>query len=296
VGGQIRLLFATRYSLLAAVSPVASRHSLPFTGEVALDFSLGDLPVRVKVLTLNIWGLSGNWERRCHLIAKLLKQEQPDIVGLQEVCYLRGSGLVGENQAVILARIAGYPFWHFVPAHRSETKTIGQAVLSRCPITAVDILPFPSDPSDPKDTEDRVALWVRVALGRGIEFCVTHLSLSRKARERSVRELVAWLWRISDAPKILVGDLNDEPNSPPIQFLLMETNPPFVDAWQSVNGAEGGYTFPSHNPKHRIDYVLFSPPDAFVVEEVRLVGDVPDAGGIYPSDHLGLVATLKFAK
>jgi hypothetical protein len=42
--------------------------------------------------------------------------------------------------------------------------------------------------------------------------------------------------------------------------------------------------------------VLFSPPDAFVVEEVRLVGDVPDAGGIYPSDHLGLVATLKFAK
>jgi Metal-dependent hydrolase len=154
------------------------------------------------------------------LIAKLLKQEQPDIVGLQEVCYLRGSGLVGENQAVILARIASYPFWHFVPAHRSETKTIGQAVLSRCPITAVDILPFPSDPSDPKDTEDRVALWVRVALGRGIEFCVTHLSLSRKARERSVRELVAWLWRISDAPKILVGDLNDEPNSPPIQFLL----------------------------------------------------------------------------
>ncbi|MFA0742564.1 MAG: hypothetical protein DFNUSKGM_002689, partial [Candidatus Fervidibacter sacchari] len=39
-----------------------------------------------------------------------------------------------------------------------------------------------------------------------------------------------------------------------------------------------------------------SPLDAFVVEDVRLVGDVPDSSGVYPSDHLGLVATLKFAK
>lgn len=244
-------------------------------------------------MTLNIQGFSGNWERRCQLIAKLLKHEQPDIVGLQEVCHLRTLGLIGESQAVILARMVGYPFWHFVPAHRSERQTIGQAVLSQHPITAVDILSFPRDLNDPKDTEDRVAVWVRVALGRGIEFCVTHLSLSRKARERSVRQLVRWLWQISNAPKILVGDLNDGPNSPPLQFLLCEANPPFTDAWQIVNGAEGGFTFPSHSPKHRIDYVLFSPPDAFEVEEIRTVGDVPDSCGIYPSDHLGLVAVLK---
>ncbi|MEZ8220688.1 Metal-dependent hydrolase, endonuclease/exonuclease/phosphatase family [Candidatus Fervidibacteria bacterium JGI MDM2 JNZ-1-D12] len=247
-------------------------------------------------MTLNIWGLSGNWERRCQLIVKLLRHEQPDIVGLQEVCHLQGSSLIGESQAVVLARMAGYPFWHFVPAHRSETKTIGQAVLSHYPITAVDILPFPRDPTDPKDAEDRVAVWVRVALGRGIEFCVTHLSLSRKARERSVRQLVSWLWRISNAPKILVGDLNDEPNSPPLQFLLREANPPFADAWQIVNGSEGGFTFPSHAPKHRIDYVLFSPPNAFEVEEVRTVGDVPDSCGVYPSDHLGLVAVFKLSE
>ncbi len=244
-------------------------------------------------MTLNIWGFSGNWERRCQLIAKLLKHEQPDIVGLQEVCHLRASGLIGESQAVVLARMANYPFWHFVPAHRSERQTIGQAVLSRHPITAVDILPFPRDLTDPKDTEDRVAVWVRIALGRGVEFCVTHLSLSRKARERSVKQLANWLRQISDAPKILVGDLNDEPNSPPLQFLLREANPPFADAWQIVNGAEGGFTFPSHSTKHRIDYVLFSPPNAFEVREIRTVGDVPDLGGVYPSDHLGLVAVLR---
>lgn len=227
------------------------------------------------------------------MIVKLLKQEQPDIVGLQEVCYLRESSLVGENQGSILARAAGYPFWHYVPAHRSETKTIGQAVLSRYPITSVNILQLPRNPLDPKDTENRIALWVRVALGRGVEFCVTHLSLSRKARERSVRRLSEWLCQISNTPKILVGDLNDEPHSPPVQFLLREMNPPFADSWQMANSAEGGYTFPSHCPKHRIDYVLFSPPEAFVVEEVRVVGDTPDASGIYPSDHLGVVATLR---
>ncbi|MFN4179331.1 MAG: endonuclease/exonuclease/phosphatase family protein, partial [Armatimonadota bacterium] len=99
-------------------------------------------------MTLNIWGFSGNWERRCQLIAKLLKHEQPDIVGLQEVCLLRASGLIGESQAAVLARVTNYPFWHFVPAHRSERQTIGQAVLSRHPITAVDILPFPRDLTD----------------------------------------------------------------------------------------------------------------------------------------------------
>ncbi|MFN4180095.1 MAG: hypothetical protein ACK4I8_07255, partial [Armatimonadota bacterium] len=76
-------------------------------------------------------------------------------------------------------------------------------------------------------------------------------------------------------------------------FLLREANPPFADSWQIVNGAEGGFTFPSHSPKHRIDYVLFSPPDAFDVEEIRTVGDVPDSCGIYPSDHLGLLAVLR---
>lgn len=250
----------------------------------------------MKVLTLNIWGLSGNWERRCQLIAKLLKQEQPDVVGLQEVCYFRKSSLVGENQAMVLARLAYFPFWHFVPAHRNLSKTIGQAILSRHPITAVDILPFPRDASDPKDTEDRLAVWVRVALGKGLEFCVTHLSLSRKARKRSVLKLVEWLWGISNASKILVGDLNDEPNSPPLRFLLRETNPPFADAWQVAKGEEAGFTFPSSAPKHRIDYVLFSPPDAFTVEEIRVIGDVPDSSGTYPSDHLGLVAVLRLEK
>lgn len=244
-------------------------------------------------MTLNIWGFSGNWEQRCQLIVKLLKHEQPDIVGLQEVCYLRTWGLIGENQAVVLARNAGYNFWHFVPANRSQTKTIGQAILSHHPIAAVDILHFHRDPSDPKDTEDRVAVWARVALGQGVEFCVTHLSLSRKARERSVRQLASWLWQISDAPKILVGDLNDEPNSPPLRFLLHESNPPFADAWQVFKGSEGGFTFPSNEPKHRIDYVLFSPPEAFEVEEIRTVGDVPNSCGTYLSDHLGLVAILR---
>ncbi|MFA0754094.1 MAG: hypothetical protein IMHGJWDQ_001877 [Candidatus Fervidibacter sp.] len=247
--------------------------------------------MRVKVLTLNIWGLAGDWERRSWLIAQLLQRERPDLVGLQEVGYLR-HGLVGENQAAILARMAGYPYWHYVPAHHSQKGTIGQGVLSRYPITAADILLFPRDPTDPKDTEDRVAVWVQVAMGRGVEFCVTHLSLSRTARQRSVRQLVDWLWQLSPTPKILVGDLNDEPHSAPLQFLLREAFPPFVDVWQLVNGSEGGFTFPSHAPRHRIDYVLFSPPDAFAVEEVRIAGNAP-VGGIYLSDHLGIIALLR---
>jgi beta-glucosidase len=166
--------------------------------------------------------------------------------------------------------------------------------LSHHPIVAIARLPFPRDLTDPKDTEDRVAVWAQVAMSDSIvEIAVTHLSLSLTARERSVRRLVDWLWRQSDAPKILMGDLNDAPHSPTLRFLLAEATPPFADAWALAHPDEHGFTFPSHAPQHRIDYVLFTPPDAFVVDDIRLVGDTPDADGIYPSDHLGIVATLQ---
>ncbi|GBC98355.1 hypothetical protein HRbin17_00864 [bacterium HR17] len=249
--------------------------------------------MQVKVMTLNIWGYNGDWERRKRLIAELLRREQPDIVGLQEACDWREFNPPGDHQAVQLARIAGYPFVHFQPAYRRPDKMLGQAVLSQHPIVAAARLPFPRDPSDPRDTEDRVAVWVQVELPDGlVEFCVTHLSLSRVARERSVAQLIQWLWQRSDRPKILVGDFNDTPDAPPLR-LLRGARPPFADAWQLGRGDADGFTFPSHAPQHRIDYVLLAPSDAFTVDEIRLVGDAPDADGTYPSDHLGIVAVLR---
>ncbi len=252
--------------------------------------------MRLKVLTLNIWGFYGNWERRRKLIADLVSSERPDIVGLQEVCDWRKFNEEGDHQAMQLARLTGYPFVHFQPAHRLPEKMLGQAVLSLHPIVAVNSLPFPRDRNDPHDTEDRVFVWTQVALWDDkVEFCVTHLSLSRVARDRSVRKFSEWLRQRSDAPKILVGDLNDTPDSPPLGFLLSEAKPPFADAWQIVHGSDAGFTFPSHAPKERIDYVLFTPPGAFFLDEIRLIGTTPDTDGNYPSDHLGIVATLQTA-
>ena len=250
--------------------------------------------MRLKMMTLNVWGYNGDWERRRGVIGELLQREQPDVVGLQEVCDWRRFNAEGDHQLHQLARLAGYPFSHFQPAYRRPDKMLGQGILSHHPLVAVACLPFPQDPNDPKDTEDRVAVWTQVAMPDGIvEIAVTHLSLSPMARERSVRRLVDWLWRRSDAPKILMGDLNDAPNSPTLRFLLCEATPPLADAWALAHPDEHGFTFPSHAPQHRIDYVLFAPPDAFVVDDIQLVGDTHDANGTYPSDHLGIVAVLR---
>lgn len=250
--------------------------------------------MRLKVMTLNIWGYNGNWERRRGLIVELLQREQPDVVGLQEVCDWRRFNAEGDHQLHQLARLASYPFAHFQPAYRRPDKMLGQGILSHHPFVAVACLPFPQDPNDPKDTEDRVAVWTQVAMPDGVvEIAVTHLSLSPMVRGRSARRLVDWLWRQSDAPKILIGDLNDVPNSPTLRFLLCEATPPFADAWALAHPDEHGFTFPSHAPQHRIDYVLFTPPDAFTVDDIRLIGDTPDANQTYPSDHLGIIASLR---
>ncbi len=248
----------------------------------------------VRVMTYNIWGYHSSWDARKGLIVDLLRRTDADLICLQEVFGQLPYDQPADHQANFLARESNYPFVAFQMAQRTPEKIQGQAVLSRFEIVSREALYFYRDPSDPKDTEDRVALLTSFAPpADGLDLVVTHLSLSRSARLRSVQMLSDWV-KGRGRPFLLVGDLNDTPDSPPIRFLTKDGPLKVADAWTVARPGERGGTFPSHQPEARIDYILYGPPDRFLVREVFLAGDEPSPAGVYPSDHLAVVATLEF--
>jgi endonuclease/exonuclease/phosphatase family metal-dependent hydrolase len=110
----------------------------------------------------------------------------------------------------------------------------------------------------------------------------------------------------AELPVVLLGDFNsDAESSDPdqngaYQLLL---NAGFLDAWSAEHPGVSGFTWPLHDedpftpfltPTQRIDLVLFRGLDQVLSAE--LIGDqLSDLtpSGLWPSDHAGLVVTLR---
>lgn len=116
---------------------------------------------------------------------------------------------------------------------------------------------------------------------------------------------------LGDAPNpvILTGDLNTNPDGSSTGTYAMMMEAGFVDSWLVGRDRGDGFTAdhdadllnPDSELWHRIDYVLYRddftaaglPFRGHVVADV--IGDSPDErtpGGLWPSDHAGVVTTL----
>ena len=110
-------------------------------------------------------------------------------------------------------------------------------------------------------------------------------------------------------PPILCGDLNAAPDSDEIRMLTGRAAVPveklvFHDAWEVAGDAgDPGFTWSNDNPfaaldlepSRRIDYVLVGWPKAGGrghVAACEVVG-TDAVGGVVPSDHYGVLATLR---
>lgn len=106
----------------------------------------------------------------------------------------------------------------------------------------------------------------------------------------AARALMGYLESLPDRRLVVVGDLNTVSSETPELTILEEGTRPLVDAWAALRPRSAGYTMPSHDPVVRLDYVFLS--QDLVPADVTLIGHVPDHDGFYPSDHLGVIATV----
>jgi endonuclease/exonuclease/phosphatase family metal-dependent hydrolase len=245
---------------------------------------------RLLVATLNILNLADRWEERLPLLLADMAALQPDVIGLQEVVYPlqqdRLLGAAGEGRYEAVRGWAGRPEY-------------GNGLLVKAPLTA----------SEPERLElglQRAAHRVRIDLpgGTRLVFAVTHLHhlpADGGKRDEQAAALLAWL---EEAPAheamVVVGDFNAAPGEAAAQRMC---DAGFRSAYELANGADPAVTWPSglqapamdtDGEPSCLDYIWVR--GSVTVEEARLFADRPAVGDptLYPSDHLGIAAQLRF--
>ena len=240
-------------------------------------------PAELKLVTFNIWHNMGDWAARRPLLIAALRAQDADVIALQEVLEDANVGL--ENQARMLAReLGGYHVAFVSTDTEGAPRRYGNALLTRLPVLAEA-----STRLEPLD-DFRTALRLRVAVqGRPVDVVVTHLAWQQDAgpvRARQIASLLGWLPQDS-TPLIVMGDFNATQEDSGLATL---TGPRFFSALPrgsvttTLNPAKG-------HPERVIDHI-FVEQAAFMPGEALRFGDTP-TNGEYPSDHFGVVATVR---
>jgi exodeoxyribonuclease III len=223
----------------------------------------------VRVLTWNIWK---GGEGRVDAIERVLRQEDPDIVALQEANDREAVETLGSRLGMEVV-------------YGEANTAFAVAWLSRLPVTGTRNHRLP--------VLEKTLLEVRAG---GRRLFATHLSAGRtKAHEpHRIAEAEAIVSIVGDAD-LLVGDFNavhpdDEIGLPPPEEELehvsrrpieLVLDAGFVDCYRELHRGERGWTYLAWHPWARLDYVF-----------ARRIPRSCDVVETRASDHFALVADL----
>ncbi|PRP81074.1 hypothetical protein PROFUN_11188 [Planoprotostelium fungivorum] len=261
----------------------------------------------MRIMSYNIWNLNPIWTARRRMLIDQLKAESPDIVGMQEVRY-QFDGRSSIHQITEITR--ELPEYQYV-YHPSMTylqqgghEDEGLAILSKWPIIDSEVLRLTRNFSDYADEHQRATLRALIKTPKGpLQVFVVHSSLSLSARVRNSIEM--WNFMQSGrkgAPQILLGDMNEEPNDIPVDFLMGRRSlngitGDFKDAWVEKHGREKdkeGWTYITlqQEPKKRIDFILYRG-DQLTLKKTFVQLNPPPTEP-QPSDHRALNAHFEY--
>ncbi len=233
----------------------------------------------IRVLTFNILhGATTKGDFDLDKIASVIKQANPDLVALQEVDFktnrAKGYDLVTElgwrtKMAPLFGKAMDY-----------DGGGYGEGILTRMPIISSRTIVLPHSPG----SEPRAALEVTVKLTSGDTICFigTHLDhLSNSPDRIAQTDKINQFSGKNKYPTILSGDLNDTPESKAIKNLKK--------IWTDA-ADETKPTYPSSNPKIKIDYIFYRPAKNWKVTETKVICDS------IASDHCAHLAVLELTE
>ncbi len=217
----------------------------------------------LRVMTFNVQSCLHGLDR----VAEVIREARPHVVALQEVD--RGTHRSNQlDQARELARRAGLEHSAFFATTRLNGGEYGVALASRFPILSSRFYALPT----PRGIEPRgVAHAVLDMDGHEVSVYVTHLSnLPRRSALRfDQARFIARLIEADPRPTLLLGDLNDAPDSPALLRLKRRLADAFA---HHGRGPAQTYPMPFVIPDLRLDYVLSSPElaasDVYVLREL----------------------------
>jgi endonuclease/exonuclease/phosphatase family metal-dependent hydrolase len=232
----------------------------------------------LRVMTYNIHvGVGMDKKLDLKRIAAVIRQQDPDLVGLQEV-----DRDVERTQRIDeIAELAKLTHMEYAFAYNLHYQggQYGVAVLSRFPIMAIDHRRY----GNTREKERRGFIRVEVDMnGHTLNFVTTHLDYQYEdGRIFEARQLLQALAGIK-GPLVVVGDFNDLPGAEAHQIMTFQ----FRDAWVE-SGAQGeGLSYPSDKPAKRIDYIFYRATDRIRAGRAWAINTLA-------SDHLPLMAELE---
>jgi endonuclease/exonuclease/phosphatase family metal-dependent hydrolase len=229
----------------------------------------GDLRVMTFNIQSGIRGLDG--------VAEVIRSSAPDIVALQEV-DIGSRRAKGMDQPAELARRTGLPYYAHFRTTDIHGGAYGVAILSRFPLESVQQHPLPVQRGDEPRTLAHALLKVN---GEELSVYVTHLTRRPFNGAVRVRQSAAIMKVLAEdaRPKLLLGDMNDTPDSGPLRLFKRELMDVFA-----LRGEGSAATYPLPViPNLRIDYVLAC--QRFMPKSSRVLR-------VKASDHYPVVAEV----
>jgi endonuclease/exonuclease/phosphatase family metal-dependent hydrolase len=228
-------------------------------------------PVTVMTYDLNN-GFNPKGKLDIDEIAEVIETNRPDVVALQEV----SRGWVVNGRLDMLAWLSYRLHMPYVFEPTTDSFS-GNAILSRYPIMA-----YSKENLPPSDSLIQPGFIVAlIDLGKDQQMKVITTQFDPIEGNTEIRQLQAQtiidFWGGLDRT-VLLGGFNAQPQSPEMFKFSYSRLEDFAV------GRKSAYTFPSNNPRERIDYILTSP-DLRVSD-----GGVPSSTA---SDHLPVVAVIE---
>jgi len=257
----------------------------------------------IIVMSLNILHGFPNFEHleaRLAMIASEIQHQQADIVCLEEVPWRPGMGSAAEY----LAKQTGMNYVYL--RANGNRKMIrfeeGSAILSRYPIKRTD---FTELMPQAGFFEHRIVLHAVVEAPHGdLDVFVTHLTHRGEATNAGqAANLQRYVIENRTNFAIVAGDFNAVEEQPQIIALTNQ----WIDAYRAIHPHEAGMTcciddvtaVPGEGLGNRIDYIFLAPiyNNDLELVRVRSILEQPlldRSGWLWASDHIGLLAVLKY--
>lgn len=230
----------------------------------------------LRILTYNIYhGETTDGRVDMDLFASIINEVKPDLVALQEVDKnAKRTGVIDITEE--LSKRTGLK-GHFVKHRDFQGGEYGNAILSRFPVTDIDVI------EGYKSTPNGITIpCARVKLAKKTEivFNCTHLSTRLGDRQAQANQLMDYYVQGDRKPMIITGDLNAEPHHDEIKMLLetfAEADTSYANTFSTRTGLV-----------KKIDYILYPRNDQWEVFETKTICR-EDA-----SDHCAFFAVIRY--
>lgn len=260
----------------------------------------------LRLVTWNVWGRYGQWERRQAAIEDVLVSAMPDIV-----CLVESWSSTGTTQAARVAHRLGVEHHLFVGDWQQDDWVSGIGLVSRWPMSIVERRTLRGE--DDSGVGEVLAATIEGERGP-IQLFAAMLDYPLDAsavRQEQVRQLAQLISETTRRrhPIVVCGDFNAGPDSDEMRMLTGRSAPAapglvFYDAWEVAGDGTPGHTWSNRNPlaavalypDRRFDYVLSAWPRRGAVghpTRCELLGVVP-ADHLQLSDHYGVLCDLRY--